>query len=307
MSEVTIDPKSTIVSGVWIQQKYDSGIKSARNSSWSLTRNYQLRKKGDSPFNKTQEMEQGEAYKAFQSFIIRYQQILVLQTNEGEMKFWAEELDVKVDQEGYPVYQGTAVWKFDPKRPHFLLQPVTWSHRMTGGTRTVKYPARPQRFYTRPGEMPIPHFGVNWDGAKAQYEGVDIYAPEWTVIGRQQILKSTVTTPYLIWLNSMAKTTNALPFNGLSAGTVLYLGADIEEAKSGENDVCNLTHQFALEPNMTNFFIEGILVPFKGGHEYLWTEIATMAQYAAIRPVPQLMQVNVAPMYDESDLNLLFA
>ena len=200
----------------------------------------------------------------------------------------------------------TVTWELDLRKPDYLVQPVRWSHRMIGGTRTIRYPAQPQRYYTRPGTLPIPFAGVNWDGDNARYEGVDCYAPEWQMTAKQQILKASVTTNYLIWLAQMRRTTNAHPFRGFFPGVVLYLGADIDEGKNRDNDVYDLTHQFIVEPNLENFYIDGIFVPFKGGHEHLWTAVSKQCDPMTGAVYPLTIQANVANMYNESDLNLLF-
>jgi len=303
MSE-EINQKSIILNGVLIQMTYEAALESAKGGSMSLTRNYILRKKGDNALNRTQEMDQEEAYACLQSYIIRYQQTLIYHTNEWDIKLWAGKIRVEVDKDNYPVYKGTVTWELDLRKPDYLVQPITWSHRMVGGTRTTKFPVLPQRYFPRPGMPQINFAGVNWNGKEAEYEGVECYAPEWQTIAKQQILKNTVADDYIRWLVYMSKTVNALPFNNLPPGTVLYLGADIDEGKYRENDVYNLTHQFIVEPNLENFYVDGIFVPFKGGHEYLWTTVAKQIVGGVEQYV--VTQVNIAQMYHESDLNLLF-
>ena len=315
MSETTInDLKRILLNGVYIQETYEGALESSRGGAYTWTKRYILRKKGDNVFNKTQEMEQYEAYSVLQSFILRFLQIINYPTNEYTITLWANKINVEVDKENYPVYKGTVTWETDTRKPDYLVQPTTWSHRMIGGTRTVKFPAMQQRYHTRPGIIPIPYAGVNWNGK--EYEGVDVYSPEWQLIAKQQILKAGVNTDYFFWLVGMAKTVNAFPFKNLPPGTVLYVGADIDEGKNRENEVYNITHQFIVEPNMENFNFDGIHIPFKGGHEYMWT---AKSRQIIIEPdpnnpsnsiqhiVPATRQVNIAPMYGESDLNLLFA
>ena len=318
MSEPEINLQSTILNGVWIQETYSGSVKSSKGGSMTLRRDYILRKKGDNPRNKTQEMHQTEAYAALQSFILQYQYGIDYQTNEGTVKLWTSNINVDVDKNNYPVYKGEVTWEFDPHKPNYLLQPVTWSHRMSSGTRKLSKPVLPQRHYTLPGVPPISYPGVNWDAEKQVFEGVECYSPEWRMIAKQQLLANTVTQNYLLMLMWMSKTTNALPFRGFPPGTVLYLGADMEEAMVKDNRVVDLTHQFVIEPNMENFFYEGIHVDMKGGHEFLWVssyvktfdvevddeeseESARGGQVVG----PAIYQINVAPMYGKTDLNLL--
>jgi hypothetical protein len=248
-------------------------------------------------------MDQPEAYACLQSFVLQFLNSLTYHTNEGDIILWASKIRTTLEQSNYPVYKGTVTWRFDPRKPNYLFQPVTWSDRMTGGTRKLAYPAKPQRYYTRPGVAPIPSTGVNWKGdgyGGGYFEGVDCYSPEGRIVAKQQLLASLVTSEYLLFLKKMSKTVNNAPFRGLPPGTVLYLGADIEEGMNNENRVADLTHQFVVEPNMENFTFDGIQVDRKGGHEYLW---ATSFVGEGLCPVTD--QVFVAPMYNESDLNLL--
>jgi hypothetical protein len=111
MSE--INPQSTILNGVWIQETYSGPVDSSKGNTLSLTRQYILRKKGDSQFNKTQEMHKTEAYAALQSFILRFQYAVDYQTNEGSVLLWASKIRANVDKENYPVYKGEVTWEFD--------------------------------------------------------------------------------------------------------------------------------------------------------------------------------------------------
>jgi len=241
MSE--INPQSTIVNGVWIQQTYDGQIESGRGGGVSLTRNYILRKKGNNALNKTQEMDQETAYACFQSFILRFQQHILYQTNEGTIPLWTSKLNVNVDRNNYPVYKGEATWVWDPRKPNYLIQPTTWSHRMVGGTRKASVPMLPQRNYTRPGVQPILHKGVNWNRDKHIYDGVDIYSPEWRIVAKQQLLSSVTTMNYWKSIMSLSKTVNMEPFLTFPPGTVLYLGVDADESFVNENRVFDISSE----------------------------------------------------------------
>jgi hypothetical protein len=170
---------------------------------------------------------------------------------------------------------------------------------MVGGTRKMSVPIMPQRYYTRFGEPAIPYAGVNWDAERHVFEGVDCYAPEWRMQAKHQILASAVTPDFRRWIMAMSKTVNAVEFRGLPPGTVLYLGVDMDETFNNGNKLYDITHQFVIEPNMIDFFYDGIFVPLKEGHEYMWT--------SAIKTEsgPRTTQVNIAPMYAKSDLNTL--
>ena len=294
-----IDTRDCLLNGIWIQEKYEGAVDSAKGSM-TLTKNYLLRKKGDKRQNKTQEMHQTEAYAALQSFIVQFQYSVIYQTNEGDILLWASKIRAETNKQNYPVYSGTVTWDFDPRKPNYITQPVIWSHQMGGGTRNFAFPAQPQRYYTAPNMPIVPHVGVNYNASNRVYEGVDCFAPEWRIRAKQQLLESLVTPEYIQTLQWMSKTVNSEPFQGFLPGSVLYLGADMEQSLDKNNNILwDLTHQFVVEPNMENFDVGGIQVPLKKGHEYLWfTSIFT-------EEGPQVTQVNVAPMYNETDLNLL--
>ena len=124
------------------------------------------------------------------------------------------------------------------------------------------------------------------------------------MIANQQVLTSLVTDNYLRALYAMAKTTNGLPFRGFAPGEVFYVGPETNQVTNTINDfdwqVTNITHQFIIEPNLVGFWFDGVIpVDRKLGHEYLWA--------SAIRTDRgvEATQVNVAPVYGVSDLNLL--
>ena len=265
----------------------------------SLTRKYQLRKKGNSTRNKTQEMDQMEAYACFQSFILRFQQLLIYHTNEGDVHLWVAKIRVHGEKSRYPVYQGEATWTHDPRKPNYLVQPTVWSHRMSGGTRKAAAPIEQQRNYTRPGVAPIHHDGVNWIPKKG-YEGVDCYSPERRIVAKQQLLASFVTDDYWNIMYSLSKTVNGTPFRGFPPGSVLYLGLDSDESFVNDNKVHDITHQFVVEPNLVNFTYYGIPVSHKEGHEYLWFTSYETAGGGSI-----VDQVYVAPMYAKSNFDLI--
>ena len=298
---------STIFNGIYIQETYSGEIESSRGGGLSLTKNYILRRKGGSKdafvdtYSPTREMENYEAYAALQSYILKEKNSLIYQTSDMSLILWATTIKCRVERESYPVYQGTVKWQYDPRKPNYLFQPVTWKHRMVAGTRKVAYSALPQRWHTLVGTAPINYGnGVNWDAKKEVFEGVECYSPEWRMIAQQQILASLFSEEYQLALHSMCPTVNLFPFRGKPPGTVLYIGADVDEGMNGENKVVDLTHQFVLAPNLVNFVYDGIPVPLKEGHEYLWA-----TGYVSENNMPRTDQVNVAPMYFKSDLNLL--
>jgi len=256
---------------IWIQEKYASGIESSRNGGMTLRRRYQLRKKqGSDPKEKTSEMDEAAAYGALQSFVMQNMYSMEYTTNEGTVRLWVASIKCDVEKNNYPVYQGEVTWEFDPKKPDYILQPVTWSHRMVSGTRVVTFPhpSTVQRYYPAPGVPPIPYTGINWDNQKG-YEGVECYSPEWRITAKQQLLASLVTMNYLRTLIWMTPTVNMYPFLDLPPGTVLYLGADVEETiDNRRNKIANLTHQFVVAPNMMDFTFDGIYIDRKWGHEY---------------------------------------
>jgi len=303
-----ISTRSHIQNGVWIQEVYEGGIESRRQGGMTLTRKYILRKKGDSHRNPTQEMHQFEASRALHQYILVHQYNIDYETGAGVVRMWPASISVDVDKGNYPVYKGEAKWIYDPRTPNYITQPTTWSHRMTGGTRKVAFPMYPQRHYPRPGFPVVPHVGVNWDSSRQVYEGVDAYSPEWTMVAKQQLLTSLVTSDYMRMLYAVAKTTNGAPFMGFAPGEILYLGPETDQTINSISDfdyeVTNLSHQFIVEPNLGSFMFDGAIpVTHKLGHEYLWVSVNNMSNNGPAQPVAT--QVNVAPIYATSSFDLL--
>ena len=294
-----INTRSTILNGIWIQETYEGSVEASKGNTICLNRHYQLRKVGNSRNNPTQEMHQTEAYAAIQSFILRFQYAIDYITNEGSVTMWATKIRVKTTKKDYPVYHGDVTWEFDNRRPNYITQPVTWSDRMSDCIRKLVYPLMPQRYYSHPGHGIIPFAGINYNSKSRVYEGVDCYSPEWKMIAKQQLLASIVTPAHRRMLQWLSKTVNALPFRGFDPGTVLYLGADIDESMHHNKKIIDLTHQFIVEPNLENFYVEGIHVDIKRGHEYLWISSCETENG------PRTYQINVAPMYASTNLNLL--
>ena len=306
-----VNLKNFLLNGVLIKEEYSGEIESKRGGIYSMTKKYILRKKGtnaDARWSKTQQMNNDEAYACLHSFILQFQPLLEYPLNEYTVFLWVTQMRVTVEKNEYPVFRGTVTWETpDPRKPHYIVNPVTWSHRMTGGTRKVTYPIS-QKAYTLPGIPRIHYPGVNWnagkDGAMGSFDGVECYSPEWTMVAKQQILASLVTPAYLRMLMSVSKTVNSQEFRGFYPGTVLYLGADTEEGTIAINDkewkICDITHQFVVEPNLAPFTYEGVAVTDgKLGHEYLWC--STFLTPDGMR----VSQVNIAQMYNYSNFYVL--
>ncbi|MDR0329008.1 MAG: hypothetical protein LBI05_12015 [Planctomycetaceae bacterium] len=249
-----------------------------------------------------------EAYAALHAYMATYERTIEYRMYNEKIIMWLSKVNVNVDTNGYPVFHGEVSWKYEPNRLDYIVNPVQWSHSMQGGQRRVAFPMFPQRHYPRPG-MPFRiHPGVNWNNNESVYEGVDCLSPEWTITAKQQLISSLITNNYLTMLYSMAKTTNSTIFMGFAPGTMLYVGAELDENTKTVNEwdfnVTNITHKFIYEPNMENFNYDGIPVAFKGGHEYLWLSTAVASEEGE-QAQTVVTQVNVAQMYGVSNFNFL--
>jgi len=97
-------------------------------------------------------------------------------------------------------------------------------------------------------------------------EGTDVFVPkfEW----QRTVHRPVCTVEYLKTLRDLTGTVNNDVFYTFPAETVLYLGAS---GQFTQGEGWSITHRFSYAPNEINIAIgNGLVVPLKRGHEYLW-------------------------------------
>lgn len=115
---------------------------------------------------------------------------------------------------------------------------------------------------------------------------------------------TTLTFDTLRALRGIVGTTNNAAWNGFAAGELLYLGVEptspVGSLGTGEPQrFWNLAHSFRYEPNRTNVRVGDIVVPFVGGHEYLWARYGGgVAAIVSIFGFPAFVETPVAVYVD---------
>lgn len=133
--------------------------------------------------------------------------------------------------------------------------------------------------------------GVTLDGV----QGTDIFVPsrEYTVSG----VVAPFTTAMQLLFDSLVDTTNEAEFRGRQPGEVLYQGYT-ESTTDGKQ--FRLSHKFAVQPNQYNLAITSkIVIPFKGGWDYLWVYYQPGANNGLPIQIP--VAAYVEQMYDSGD------
>jgi hypothetical protein len=137
-------------------------------------------------------------------------------------------------------------------------------------------------------------------------EGVDIYVPKIEFTYRTQIEPFNVAYIQTV-RNTVAKYNNA-PFKGFDTGEVLYLGCTAQCTPGG---VWQVQHKFAVGQNLYAVPVSvnaatgqpDIIIPFKGGWEYLWCAYGLSAVADQIIQTPSAAYVE--QVYRSADFTLL--
>lgn len=143
-------------------------------------------------------------------------------------------------------------------------------------------------------------------------QGADVEYPvlEFSLAARVQ----TMTFARLRELRALVRTTNRAAWNGFAAGELLYLGCE-PTSPEGTLEVAaplafwQLAHHFRYEPNQTNVRVGDCVVPFVGGHEYVWAryggEVSGLMALAYRAFVQRPAAVYVERVYESSDFTAL--
>jgi len=300
-----------MINGVRIKETLSGNMSYERSGMCSTKRTYVLLLKEDGlPHGKTIWMDHHTAYNALQAMVFNHMSPHP-RTDNDQIFAWVKSIDVTTDKSDFPVWRGTVTWEApDPRKGHFMLNPVTWSHRMTGGTEKRIFPVRPQRMFTvgtlPPFMLPAIHSGVNWDQERRTYEGAEVHCSQWNMTAKQQVLASVVTSSFLHSFYNISNTVNNDEFRGFPKGSLLYLGAELDEVYHGSNDptsmeyrfmTCDINHQFIYERPKV-LVVNGNYVGEADGHDVIWFN-GIETQFGTYD------QIYCAPMYHESNFSLL--
>ena len=146
-----------------------------------------------------------------------------------------------------------------------------WSFDTTGGTAHITTSIA-TRYARMAGDEEAPDLDGAIGATADSVAGVDIVAPklEWSITWKFEAM----TSKYIRILRDLVGTMNSKPFYGYQRGEVLFLGATGQSRPEGGWAV---TFRFQVQRNQSNLTIAGITIPFKYGHDYIWTAFNTDA------------------------------
>ena len=139
--------------------------------------------------------------------------------------------------------------------------------------------------------------GVSSDGI----EGVDIQIPTYS-FGETHIVDAfTVTPAFKAALFFATGTVNSAPFRNFDTGEVIFLGA--RGSKRGM-DAWEISVNYMASPNVVDLPVgPDIVVPFKGGWEYLWVEYEEVKDDDSNRSARRPLAAYVEQVYQMVDFN----
>jgi hypothetical protein len=157
-----------------------------------------------------------------------------------------------------------------PQQPKQIGE-ATFSFDGTGGTTTITQAYAQTGYGTDP-----PDHGKAVNVIDGIAEGVEVVVPALSFAIQQKFDGGTITLP---WLRSIVLATgcvNGDVFLGFMPGEVLFLGPTGSQPfaffSNGQVQFAEreMEFRFAVSPNLTGLTIDGISVPSKPGHDYLW-------------------------------------
>jgi hypothetical protein len=152
-----------------------------------------------------------------------------------------------------------------------------------------------------PSGKQAPNFGgaIGVDGDRI--EGIDAPFPKFSFSVTKYWDAAAVTQAYQIQVAELAGRTNAAPFYGLPAGSVMFKGA--RGRQSG--DKFPISYQFEFAKPESGISIDEITVPSKKGWEYLDVYYETQVDEDAKKKVRRARAVYVHTITNESNFALL--
>jgi hypothetical protein len=161
--------------------------------------------------------------------------------------------------------------KTDEKKQPKAVGEVTFSFDGTGGTVTIQEAYQQTKYGPN-----APDHGKAINVTDGEVAGVEIVIPQLSLSLSQRFEGATITLPWLRTVIFATGTVNADQFLGFAPGEVLFLGPSGQQplkfmadgsVQAGERDI---EFRFAVSPNLEDLEYNGIQVPQKAGHDYIW-------------------------------------
>jgi len=184
-----------------------------------------------------------------------------------------------------------------------------WQMDLTAGTEHISNVKKPERQLHYPASSNVgTAVGLRADkSGGVEVEGVDIFVPKATLTVTKLWDVSVISVAFLNTIYNISGKVNSQIFKGWNPGDLLFLGARMQRAESGEIPVvysfmgeATRSLEFKLADGST------VTVP-KKGWDYLWQRIQNQSE--DIGDITQLQQraksIHVANVYDEADFSTL--
>ena len=136
-------------------------------------------------------------------------------------------------------------------------------------------------------------------GADGSIAGTDIVIPTLTFTEVHSFAPSLITYLFIKTLSNLTGTTNNATFRDFAAGEVLFTGAE----GSWNDNLINITYNFAMSPNLTSVDAAGVTGLAKEGHELIWVYYQDDVDSSAHAATKSARAAYVERVYEESDFN----
>jgi len=181
----------------------------------------------------------------------------------------------------------------------------SFSFDTTGGTQHITHALATIATYPAPGIPGAPDFDGALNVTDQGVEGLDIELPVYRFAETHYMEDADVTLAYKGTLFSLTGRVNNTAFKGLAAGECLFLGAQGTRRGSGDDDLWEISYQFAGSPNVTGLSVGPITGINKLGWEYLWVRYAVAEDATAKALVRKPIAVYIEQVYKVGDFSQL--
>jgi hypothetical protein len=188
--------------------------------------------------------------------------------------------------------------KTDEKKQPKAVGEVTFSFDGTGGSINIQEAYEQQKFGPN-----APDHGKAINVTDGEVAGVEIVIPQLSLSLSQRFEGATITLPWLRTVIFATGTVNEDEFLGFAPGEVLFLGPSGQQplkfmadgtVQAGERDI---EFRFAVSPNLKELEFNGIEVPEKAGHDYIWFDYEPVQDSAQKAMTKKVRGVYVARVY----------
>jgi hypothetical protein len=179
----------------------------------------------------------------------------------------------------------------------------TWeiSFSTTGASMNISHSIETVNYNSHPNNAdPAPIFDqAIMVGSDGSISGTDIVIPTLTFTEVHSFAPSLITYNFIKTLSNLTGTTNNAAFRTFQAGEVLFTGAE----GSWNDNLINITYNFAMSPNLTSVDAAGVTGLSKKGHELIWVYYQDEVDASAHAATKSARAAYVEKVYEGSDFD----